>query len=71
LKFSLVLREVSLAQLVVGVDVQTHHMSSNPHGHEFRFLFIFEAQARPSTHTIYLENYTLILTKIKNPSTHA
>jgi hypothetical protein len=29
-----VFREVSLAQLVGGVDVQTQHLSSNPHGHE-------------------------------------
>jgi hypothetical protein len=34
--------EVSLAQLVGGVDLQIQHMSSNPHIHEFRFLFILE-----------------------------
>jgi hypothetical protein len=62
---------VSPAQLVGGVDVQTQHLSSNPHGHEFRFLFILEAQAGPGTHAIYLEDYALILTKIKNLSTHA
>ena len=36
---------VSLAQLVGGVDVQTQHLSSNPHGGEVRFLFILEDQA--------------------------
>ena len=36
---------VSLAQLVGGVDVQSQHLSSNPYGGEFRFLFIFEDQA--------------------------
>ena len=62
---------VSLAQLVGGVDVQTQHLSSNPEGHEFRFLFILEAQARLGTHAIYLEDYALILAEIKNLSTHA
>ena len=33
---------VSLAQLVGGVDVQTQHLGSNPHGGKFRFLFILE-----------------------------
>jgi hypothetical protein len=28
-----------------GVDIQTQHLSSNPHGHEFRFLFILGGQA--------------------------
>jgi hypothetical protein len=60
-----------LAQLVGGVDVQTQHLSSNPHGRELRFLFILKAQAGPGTHAIYLEDYALILTKIKNLSTHA
>jgi hypothetical protein len=41
-----------------------------PHRREFRFLFILEGQARPGTHAIYLEDYALILTKIKNLSTH-
>lgn len=59
----------SLAQLVGRVDVHTQHLSSNPHIHEFRFLFILEAQA--GTHAIYLENYALIFTKIKNLSTHS
>jgi hypothetical protein len=59
--------EVSLAQLVGGVDVQTQHLSSNPHGHELSFLFILKV----GTHVIYLEDYALILIKIKNLSTHA
>jgi hypothetical protein len=37
--------EASLAQLVGGVAVQTHHLGSNPHEHEFRFLFILEDHA--------------------------
>jgi hypothetical protein len=56
--------EVSLAQLVGG-GYTNQHLSSNPHGREFRFSFILEA-----THVIYLEDYALILTKIKNISTH-
>jgi hypothetical protein len=36
-------KEVSLAQLVGRVDVQNHHVSSNPHIHGFSFLFILEA----------------------------
>ena len=35
---------VSLAQLVGGVDLQTQHLTSNPHGREFMFLFILEDQ---------------------------
>jgi hypothetical protein len=31
--------------LIGGVDVQTQHLGSNPHGREFRFLFILEDQA--------------------------
>ena len=38
-------RGVSLAQLAGGVDVQSQHLSSNPHGGEFRFLFILEDQS--------------------------
>jgi hypothetical protein len=64
-------KEVSQAQLVGRVVVQTQHPSSNPHGHELRFLFILKAQAGPGTYAIYLEDYALILTKIKNLSTHA
>lgn len=46
-----------------GVDVQTHYLSSNPHGREFRFLFILEAHARPGTHVIDLEDYAFIFHK--------
>jgi hypothetical protein len=46
--------------------LKAQHLSSNSHGRELRFLFILEAQAGPGTHAIYLEDYTLILTKIKN-----
>ena len=53
------------------MDVQSQHLSSNAHGREFSFLFILEAHAGPGTHAIYLEDYALILTKIKNLSTHA
>lgn len=34
-----------LAPVVGGVDIQTQHLSSNPHRGEFRFLFILEDQA--------------------------
>jgi hypothetical protein len=46
-------------------------MSLNPHGREFRFLFILEVQARSGTHAIYIEDYALNFTKVKNPSIHA
>jgi hypothetical protein len=39
---SLSLSEVSLAQLVGRIDVQTQHVSSNSHERKFRFLFILE-----------------------------
>jgi hypothetical protein len=45
-------------------------LSLNPHGYELRFLFILKVQAGPDTHVIYLDNYALILIKIKNLSTH-
>jgi hypothetical protein len=31
-------KEVSLAQLAMGVDIQPRHPGSNPHGCEFGFL---------------------------------
>ena len=63
--------KVSLAQLVGGVDVQTQHLSSNPHGGEFRFLFILEAQTSSGTHAIYLEDYALkILVLMPNGCVH-
>jgi hypothetical protein len=39
----------------LGSDVQIQYLSSNPHGSEFRFLFILEVQADPDTHAIYFE----------------
>jgi hypothetical protein len=65
------LDKYSLAQLVGELDVQIQHLSSNPHGSKFMFLFILEDQAFliPRTHAIYLEDQVSSLSKIKNPGT--
>jgi hypothetical protein len=56
---------VSLAQLVGGVDVQTQHLSSNPHGHEFRFLFILEDQAFLELMQFILRTRVLVYSRLK------
>jgi hypothetical protein len=56
---------VSLAQLVGGVDVQTQHLGSNPHGREFRFLFVLKDQALLVLMQFILRTRLDILSRLK------
>jgi hypothetical protein len=38
------------------VHVQTQHLSLNPHGHTFMFLFILEAQTGPGNILVLILN---------------